>query len=102
MTTWKDYEGNPRTVIFGDVEMPLSIKARLPDLPPITDADIAAFCTQGPKQPRPPVTAWKGADMDAYHFEAGVWLHCQTGDQWVPNLNDVTAHVCRDPLRRAS
>lgn len=32
--------------------------------------------------PRPAVTAWFGADMDAYYFD-GVWIHCQTGMEWM-------------------
>lgn len=36
-------------------------------------------------RPRPTVTAWEGADMDAYYLadaDAWTWLHCQTGAEW--------------------
>lgn len=32
--------------------------------------------------PRPTITAWEGADLDAYWFNGEVWLHCQTGAGW--------------------
>lgn len=51
----------------------------------ITDADIVAYLTQGPQRPRPTVTAWEGADMDAYYLadrDAWTWRHCQTGAEW--------------------
>jgi hypothetical protein len=56
-------------------------------LPPITLDDVARFVCDdvlGSPKPRPPVTAWRGADMDAYYFDEqrGVWLHCITGDEW--------------------
>jgi hypothetical protein len=67
--------------MLGD-EFPNPFQAKA--LPPITDADIVAHCTQGPMRPRPGVTAWKGADVhpDAYYIENGVWLHCQTDEPW--------------------
>ena len=52
--------------------------------------------------PRPTVTAWEGADMDAFWFNPAVngWVHCQTGLSWVrpATLNDVTSIVCADIL----
>lgn len=53
-------------------------------LQPITGADIVAFCTQGPQQPRPTVTAYAGADLDAYWRDGTAWRHCRTGLEWVP------------------
>jgi hypothetical protein len=32
--------------------------------------------------PRPALTAWKGADRDAYWYDNGIWRHCQTGEIW--------------------
>lgn len=59
-------------------------------LQPITDADIVAYCTQGPQQPRPTVTAYAGADLDAYWRDGTVWRHCQTGAVWegLTNFNN--------------
>jgi len=53
----------------------------------ITDEDIVKYLTQGPSRPRPTVTAWEGANMDAYYLDDSVkwvWLHCQTGAVWTP------------------
>lgn len=51
---------------------------------------------------RPAVTAWEGADMDAFWFNSAVeaWVHCQTGLAWSApaTLNDVTSMVCADIL----
>lgn len=35
-----------------------------------------------PSPPRPAVTAWQGADMDAYWWDGAQWLHCRTGEVW--------------------
>lgn len=98
-----------KTVMFGDIELPLSHKFRPRDLPPITEAEIVAYCTQGPKQPRPTITAWEGADLDAYWFDNGVWRHCQTGAEWVMvsldeaqgRINAAQGYVCREIDERA-
>lgn len=38
---------------------------------------------RGPSSPpRPAVTAWQGADMDAYWLDGVVWRHCKTGEVW--------------------
>jgi hypothetical protein len=53
-------------------------------LPPMTADEIARHT--GPvSPPRPTVTAWRGAGMDAYYFdsERGVWLHCMTEQPWI-------------------
>lgn len=74
-------------------------------LPPITDADIVAYCTQGPQRPRPSVTAWKGADVhpDAYYLDGAVWRHCLNDEVWEGDrayrqLDAVASVVCADIL----
>ena len=45
------------------------------------DADTRNWSSK----PRPTITAWKGADMDAYYLEdaaAWRWIHCRTGEVW--------------------
>lgn len=32
--------------------------------------------------PRPPRTAWKSANIDAYWLDGATWRHCQTGEEW--------------------
>lgn len=46
--------------------------------------------------PRPTVTAWEGADLDAYWLDGDVWRHCQTGREWVApvTLEQATASFC--------
>lgn len=36
----------------------------------------------GMSEPRPVVTAWQGADLDAYWWDGAQWLHCRTGEVW--------------------
>jgi hypothetical protein len=62
-------------------------------------ADIpGADTTNWSDAPRPTVTAWRGADLDAYHCDDGdgIWRHCQTGREWVPpvTLAQGTAFFC--------
>lgn len=84
-----------KTVMFGDIEVPLSLTHRTRDLAPITAAEVEAHTKPAqPQKPRPAITAWQGADMDAYWLDNGVWTHCQTGEPWAPSLDDITAHVC--------
>lgn len=93
-----------RTVMVGDMEMPRSIKPRLRDLPPITAEEVEAHTKPSvPTEPRPAVTAWEGADLDAYWFDNGYWRHCQTGAEWVMSsidevqgrINAAQGLVCR-------
>lgn len=46
--------------------------------------------------PRPTVTAWEGADLDAYWLDGDTWRHCQTGAVWVSpvTLEQATASFC--------
>lgn len=84
-----------RTIMVGDMEMQMSPRPRLRDLPPITAEEVEAYTKPAqPQKPRPAITAWEGADMDAYWLDGEVWRHCQTEAAWVPGLDDVTAHVC--------
>ena len=83
-----------KTVMFGDVELPLSHKYRPYDRE-ITAAEIDAHTKPvEPQKPRPAITAWEGAPMDAYWLDGDVWKHCQSGEPWVPSLIDVAAHIC--------
>lgn len=59
----------------------------------------------GPQRPRPAVTAWEGADLDAYYLAdetTWTWLHCQTGRKWVVpvSLNDATTAFCNMLMER--
>jgi len=58
------------------------------------DADTSNWSSA----PRPTVTAWEGADMDAYWLDGETWRHCQTGATWVRpiTLNDIASLICRD------
>lgn len=54
-------------------------------LPPLSADEIKRLT--GPlSPPRPTVTAWQGAPLDAYWLDGdlatGVWRHCQTGEVW--------------------
>lgn len=74
-----------KTIMHGDIEMPLSIKPRLRDLPPITADEIVAYTKPAtPPAPRPTVTAYQGADIDAYWLDGETWTHCITGVIWRP------------------
>lgn len=62
-------------------------------------ADIPGAATSSwSSAPRPSVTAWEGADQDAYYHDKimGVWRHCQTGAVWSPpiTLEQATASFC--------
>lgn len=71
-----------KTVTIGGIEMRLSHRIRLPDLPPMTADEIRGH-SGPPSPPRPTVTAWEGADIDAYYFaDDDLWHHCQTEAVW--------------------
>lgn len=55
----------------------------LPKTPLAADY-LGADTSKWSGEPRPKITAYKGADLDAYYFENGQWLHCQTGAHWRP------------------
>lgn len=73
-----------KTVMHGDVEVPLALRASLQPLAPITADEVLAFTApSSPQTPRPTVTAWDGADLDAYFMAPdGLWKHCQSGAVW--------------------
>jgi len=81
----RTFSQNSRVTASGSIDM---LGDEFPSLtmgkerPAITEADIVAYCTQGPNLPRPTVTAWEGADIDAFWFDKGTWRHCQTGKAW--------------------
>lgn len=99
MSDWSELFPEQKTVMFGDIEVPLSHKPRLRDLPPITADEVRAHTApREPLKPRPVITAWEGADMDAYWLDGETWRHCQTGEPWSPSLQDVADRVCEDIL----
>ena len=82
MNNWSSLYPEFKTVTFGGVEVRLSHRVRMPDLPPMTADEIGGH-SGPPSPPRPVITAWKGADMDAYYFGAdNLWHHCQSEALW--------------------
>jgi hypothetical protein len=62
---------------------------RSPLMADVAGADLSNWSSDA----RPPVTAWEGADMDAYWLDNGTWRHCRTGEAWEGepvNLLDAT------------
>lgn len=56
---------------------------RRASLPPMTEAEILAYTPpESPLPPRPTLTAWEGADRDAYWYDNGTWRHCRTNETW--------------------
>ncbi len=74
---------------FGGDEFPCSAyagKTRVVRSPLMADVP-GADTTNWSSDPRPTITAWRGADIaNAYYFDAdrGVWLHCLDGTEWTP------------------
>lgn len=66
---------------IGGDEFPRRYRGFAINAPAMTDAEFAAFINP---TPRPAVTAYQGADLDAYWMDAGTWRHCQTGEAWKP------------------
>lgn len=63
---------------------PLSTAAERVSLArPMSDAAFAQFVDPKNRTLRPAVTAWHGADLDAYYLDgSGQWRHCLTGALW--------------------
>ena len=71
--------------VLGD-EFPNPFQPWRPTPPSPLAADIPGADTSNwTDRPRPAVTAWQGADLDAYYLEdaaAWRWIHCRTGEVW--------------------
>lgn len=71
--------------MLGD-EFPSPFYTPRRDRPSPLMADVPGADTTGwSSAPRPTVTAWEGADMDAFYWTGATWLHCQTGAEWEGN-----------------
>ena len=82
MDAWSELYPPFKTVMHGDVEVPLAVKPRLRDVPALP-APVYPPGTRFITAPCPTVIAWDGADIDAYFMaEDGSWKHCQTGAVW--------------------
>ena len=76
----------PGSLDLGD-EFPLPNQPWRPTSPSPLAADFPdADTTNWSSDPRPAVTAWEGADMDAYWLDGDTWRHCQTGEEWRPAI----------------
>lgn len=50
---------------------------------PMSGPDADRFLDPKNRTLRPAVTAWRGADLEAYYLDdAGQWRHCLTGEIW--------------------
>ena len=52
--------------------------AKSPLMSDVPGADTSTWSSA----PRPTVTAWQGADLDAFWLDGATWRHCQTGQEW--------------------
>lgn len=89
--------------MLGD-EFPSTFQSQKAAKPSPLAADIEGADTSNwSGDPRPAITAWEGADLDAYWFDNGVWRHCQTGREWVApvTLEDATAAFCDMLIKRS-